>query len=565
MMKTAAICAGVLIYMSFIFSGPGAETSGKIRLNSIGYMPGMEKKATVAGTCGEFAVKRYPGGNMALKGRAVGPYDSPETNEAVYIIDFTSLDVPGEYYIEAVPAGRSCRFKISPDVYDRAFYDAMRGMYLWRCGIAVRAVHEGVEFSAGACHLEDAYLDFAGGTGKKVGTGGWHDAGDYGKYTVNAGISAGLMLKAWEHFGGNIKRIRLDIPESGTLLPDMLSEIKWETDWLLKMQADDGSVYHKISTQNFPGAVMPDGDKLRRYFVPWSSAATASFAAVMACASRAYMPYDTGAAQECLAAAEKSGEFLERNRVTHKADQKGFSTGTYDTGYNDDRLWALAELWDATGEEKYLKAFEKEVSQYTVKFDVDWDWGNVKNLAMITYLFSGRQGREASLVDDMKKQLIACADKIVQTASDHPYARPLGSLYYWGCNGTVARQTVILQAANRVICNRKYTDTAADALSHLFGRNTYCRSYVTGLGHNPPMHTHDRRSMADGIARPWPGYLVGGGLNATGWSDDEGSFSTNEIAINWNASLIYALAGFLHNGHKYTPAATGTRPCMRMP
>lgn len=73
-----------------------------------------------------------------------------------------------------------------------------------------------------------------------------------------------------------------------------------------------------------------------------------------------------------------------------------------------------------------------------------------------------------------------------------------------------------LQVANKVSPNAEYVNAALDAVAHLFGRNYYGRSYVTGLGRQPPMNPHDRRSGADGIVAPWPGYLVGGGHAATG-------------------------------------------------
>jgi len=110
----------------------------------------------------------------------------------------------------------------------------------------------------------------------------------------------------------------------------------------------------------------------------------------------------------------------------------------------------------------------------------------------------------------------------------------------------VARQVVVLEAARRVIDKPAYRAASLDALNHLFGRNVHGRSYVTGLGHRPPMHPHDRRSAADKVVDPWPGYLVGGPHpRATDWNDDESDYRTNEIAINWNGALIYALAAFL--------------------
>jgi endoglucanase len=122
-------------------------------------------------------------------------------------------------------------------------------------------------------------------------------------------------------------------------------------------------------------------------------------------------------------------------------------------------------------------------------------------------------------------------------------------MYYWGCNGTVARQTINLNVAYELANDQRYRDTILDALNHLFGRNPYGRSYVTGLGERPPLFPHDRRSGADNHEAPWPGYLVGGPWpGPKDWADTQDSYQTNEIAINWNAALIYALAAFIEPG-----------------
>jgi len=138
------------------------------------------------------------------------------------------------------------------------------------------------------------------------------------------------------------------------------------------------------------------------------------------------------------------------------------------------------------------------------------------------------------------------AGRIVNHAIEDVYHRPFGGRYYWGCNGTIARQTVNLFVANQMNPDPYYLNTALDAIGHLFGRNYYNRSFVTGVGVNPPMNPHDRRSGADGITDPWPGYLVGGGHKATDWVDLEESYSRNEICINWQAPLVFALAWFVN-------------------
>jgi endoglucanase len=159
-------------------------------------------------------------------------------------------------------------------------------------------------------------------------------------------------------------------------------------------------------------------------------------------------------------------------------------------------------------------------------------------------VLSKREGRNAKILEEVRRDLLSIADAIVAKGKQDAYGRPLGGRYYWGCNGTVARQTLTLQVANKVSPKPDYVSTALDAIGHLFGRNYYGRSYVTGLGHNPPMNPHDRTSGADGIKEPWPGYLVGGGHNATNWQDIQDDYRTNEIAINWNSALVYTLAAF---------------------
>jgi endoglucanase len=152
------------------------------------------------------------------------------------------------------------------------------------------------------------------------------------------------------------------------------------------------------------------------------------------------------------------------------------------------------------------------------------------------------------LVKSLSASLLATANELVRNRDAHGYARPMGERYGWGGNGTVARQTLLLHAAYRLVPNPEYRDTALAALGYLFGRNPFARSFVTGLGANPPLHPHDRRSGADDVAEPWPGYLVGGpNPRATDWFDEQEDYRTNEIAINWNGALIYALAAFLED------------------
>jgi endoglucanase len=521
----------------------------QIRLNTIGFLPDQPKRASVAADCAKFLIVRISDGAKVLEGTTAGPLLNTDTDEKLWTADFSKISEPGVYRLEVPGVGHSPSFRVGKDIYVEPYRTAMLGMYLWRCGTAVSAKYNGQVYAHDACHLDDGYLDFVdGGHVKKMGTKGWHDAGDYNKYVVNAGFSVGVMLAAWEQFAPNIKDIRLKIPESGKVTPDFLSEVRWELEWLLTMQMDDGRVYHKLSTQKFGGFILPEKETTPRFFTPWSSAAAADMAAVMAMAGRIYEPYDKPFARRCLDAAKRSYEYLAAHPQNHPADPHGFSTGAYQANDSSRRLWAAAEIWRTTGNARFLNDFEDRARASSRKIDRSCGWGNVRNLGMYTYLLSTRPERDAALIESVRRDLINTADQILKARDAHGYARPLGTDYYWGCNGDVAQQAQTLQIAAALTHDRKYTDAALDDLGYLFGRNYYGRSFVTGLGSNPPMHPHDRRSGAAHIGA-WPGYLVGGGWpRATDWQDRQDNYRVNEIAINWNATLIYALAGFVETG-----------------
>ena len=538
-----------------------AEESLQIRLNTVGYLPSAEKKAVIVAPATNFAVLRVADRAKVLSGVVSGPVLNPDTQEQLYTADFSALNRPGEYQLDIPAVGRSAPFRVGADVYREPFHTVMLGFYLWRCGTAVSATYHGQTFAHGPCHTNDAWLDYVGGGHTRMdGTQGWHDAGDYNKYVVNAGATVGVMFRAWEDFGAQIRKVHLDIPESGGKLPDFLAELKWEMDWLLKMQAPDGSVYHKLTTKQFGPFIMPEAETEPRYFTPWGSEATADFVAMTAQAARIYRPYDRAYANRCLDAAQKSYKFLKAHPEFHRADSTGFRTGSYEiretgessgrlNGIPNNRLWAEAELWETTGSPDVLRDLEIRIRAINGQVNFDFDWDEMKDMGLLTYLFSHRSGRDQALVKLVRGNVLAVADEMVQTNRLQGYPNPYGSRYGWGYNGFVARQTIVLMAADRLTRTEnkpEYRAACLDALNFLFGCNYYSRSFVTGIGFKPPMHPHDRRSGGDnGIS--WPGYLVGGPWpKATDWKDEQGDARTNEIAINWNAALIYALAACLN-------------------
>ena len=547
-MKQLSIYLLVSILLSACSPAPETTQTDQIRFNSLGYQPQSQKQATIlAPEAEQFRVRRADNDRVVFKGTLGEVRTQQDVEQSARIADFSALGKSGEFYIEIPAVGRSRNFTIADDAYNEAYAATMRAFYLWRCGCEVDYTYNGIRYHQDACHAEDGYEDYIGNKGHQHdGTGGWHDAGDYGKYVVNAGITTNLLFWAWESFQPQLQSVTLGLPETAPAYPEYLKEMRWEIDWLLKMAYPDGSgrVSHKLTATNFASFIMASEDAQKRYFTQWSSAATADYVAMLAQAARAFAPYDKEYADKCLAAARHSYSML-RTVPEEPFVQGDFKTGGYQTGDKDERIWAAAEMWETTGEELYLKDFEQMARDMNCEVDSNWDWGDVSNSAMFRYALSERTGKDAEIEATIKKNIIAVADALVEASYNDIYGRPLDR-YYWGCNGTVARQALNLYVASLLNDRPEYKNTALNAISHIFGRNYYDRSYVTGVGHNPPMHPHDRRSGADGIEAPWPGYIVGGGHSATDWVDEQESYSHNEVAINWQAGIVFALAWFVN-------------------
>ena len=239
-----------------------------MKLDQVGYLPARPKLAivTAAQATGAFSVRRSADDTEALRGTLSPPVSDPDTGETVRIADFSVLREAGSYYIDVGGVGASHEFDVSPTVYSRLFYLAMRAFYGQRCGTAVDLAPTFSGYSHPACHVAGAANPDAtmhassGGSGAVEGSQGWHDAGDYGKYVVNSGITTGELIWTYEAFADRVGAVRLDIPESGNPVPDILDEIRWNLDWMLKMQDADGGVWHKLTSERFGGFVMPQLD-----------------------------------------------------------------------------------------------------------------------------------------------------------------------------------------------------------------------------------------------------------------------------------------------------------------
>lgn len=554
-----------------VWTKNGCVEPAAIKLNTVGYVPGRKKIATVPdnATGTTFVLRDTESQQQVYSGDvSANTIDVSDTGDTVRTADFSAFDVEGTYVLEVEGLPQSPPFTIGATVYNDIFKSTLLGFYGQRCGSAVTFDYDGDTFSHATCHMNDAQFDatmIPGASGSRVATGGWHDAGDYGKYVVNGAFSVAFLLKAWEDFGQPLAGVR-HIPSSAGTLPDILSEAKYELDWLLSMQQGDGSVLQLVCPKNFPGdTVSPEKDTAPRYFLKASTGATAYFVAASAMASRAFRAFDSAYADSLLLAARNGQAWLDANPTNVPTDDGPSSNYVAGGPYNVSagagsapRTWASVELWRANGG---VSAASVESALGTVAVAGNWDWAGPSNLAVFDYADSDSTERDATTLANVQSAITSAADILVATAQSHGYGRALGSgSYYWGSAGVVARSAMNLFAAYRVSKDTKYLDAATLQVDYLLGRNPFGRSLVTGLGYAPPIYPHHRPSNADRVNEPWPGLLIGGPNKDShdpmtqanpdipvgrAWYDLASDYYVNEIAINWNAALAYVVAGFV--------------------
>jgi endoglucanase len=576
----ASVTAGLLLLLYGCGRDAASQTarpavSESIKVDQVGYLPARPKLAIVtdARAPGGFSVRRSADGSEVVAGRLGPPTADADTGDLVRIADFSALGQTGSFYLDVEGVGASHEFDVSPTAYAPLFYLAMRSFYGQRCGTAVDLAPSHPGYRHPACHVAgapnpDALMHASSGaTGAVDGSQGWHDAGDYGKYVVNSGITTGELLWTYEAFAGRVGDVRLDIPESGNPVPDILDEVKWNLDWMLKMQDRDGGVWPKLTSERFGGFVMPQlDDGGPRYVIgtgaaPYkSSCASGDFAAVMAAASRIFRPFDPDYSRLTLAAAERAWRWLSLHPDVVFKNCCGVQTGEYGDGdCADERLWAAAELFRTTGGAEY-----NAHSRPALVGGGAPAWPQVGALALVTYALSASPGADEAVRAQIRADLVAAADGIVARTAANPYRTSLRPTdYVWGSNGVAANYGVMLALAHAMQPKPAYLDAAADNLHYLLGRNSFGLSWVTQAGDRPFRNPHHRPSGADTNAEPWPGLLSGGPNRYGGdpvidampatpparrYRDDQGSYASNENAINWNAPLVFLVASLLPEG-----------------
>lgn len=564
-------CLFVIVGCSFPLS---AQQSEPVRfvLNQVGYQPDWPKNAFLLNAANsdpndpdasEVTVVDLNTKAVVLHQQPSPAHRDPDTNLWLQTVDFSELRASGSYILKRGGL-QSSPFQIGENVYDNALITLLRSYYLQRCGVTLDDPMTGLYHPP--CHRLDGQLsqgDFHVTEGTALSAqGGWHDAGDYGKYVATAAVTIGRILSLYEQVPTLFHDGQLSIPESGSGQPDVLDEMAFGLDWMVRMQRRDGGVYRKLSGQEWPIGKAPHEDTQPRLVYGISTPETAKFAAVMAMAARIYQPFDSALSQNYLDSAVLAWDYLQQHPEMEEGWQAGDDSGSGKYLYSeidneaslktdgDDRLWAAVELWLTTGDSSY----DAYLSRHLQRQDYGlFEWKNPAPLALSDYLFQSGDRSNKRIKSKITKKIIGRADQLLKTIKKDRF-RLANQRFIWGSNKMVAEEGITLLYAYQLTQKHIYRDAAIEQLDYLLGRNPFNQTFVTGLGERPVQNVNHLFSRAKGVHLP--GLFVGGPNSAAqdnvapknkgilSYLDSEKSYATNEYAIDYNASLI-GLIGLL--------------------
>jgi endoglucanase len=558
----------------------------RIRVNEVGYLPDEPKSAILKVTAQTpLDWQLLDAANAVVASGKTRPAgEDVAAGELAQVIDFSAFKTPGKGYKIRVGKDVSSPFEIERGIYQKLKYDALAFFYQQRSGVEIAMPYAGgAQWARPAGHLSDKSVPCAPEAKCNYSldvSGGWYDAGDQGKYVVNAGISVWTLQNEYErakYLGKNVDDFAdgtMNIPERKNGAPDLLDEARFEVEWMLKMQVPAGKpmagmAHHKVHNVTWaPIPQRPDQDTIQRYLRPVSTAATLNLAAAAAQASRLWKTYDPAFSKRALDAAEVAWQAAKANpNVIAEGEVKG--GGSYgDSTFADETYWAAAELFITTGKPEYRKEIEESPHNTTITVNAgggsaSMSWDQVAALGKIS-LAVVPNGIGKAIIDEQRREIGAAAETYLSYAKRGAYHVPLSSdtRYPWGSNSFILNDMIIEGLAYDFTHEAKFVAGVVEGMDYILGKNPKVQSYVSGYGPRSLQNPHHRfwahekdpklPSVPPGIVSGGPNsgvedpYAKQVGLSGCApqqcYVDDIESWSTNEIAINWNAPLAWVAA-----------------------
>ena len=430
------------------------ESLPSVLVDQAGYARKSDKEALFRGSVlpDTFTVVNAKSGQTVFTGKIKQRETSQESDVQISYGDFTALEASGTYYIQAAMVGQSYPFRIEENPYVELYHTALKKYYYNRCGLTLSSELAG-EAARNACHSREAKLKDQAEVNLDV-SGGWH-VDETGSRDVSKGCgTANYLLTAYELYP-DVFGDQVGIPESGNEIPDVLDEVKYEIDWLLKMQdAKSGAVYASVSSVDNKSSgylLYVDGINMN---------ATIQFAATLAKFSYLYQNYDRVFATQCLQAADRAYRYV----------------GNYlEDVTSEEYFHAAAELYRATGSYHYHNVV-KNYLQDNLITDMQNDfvfWG------CVTYM-STKQKVDVGLCGDVMKILMQEGERIAENAKNSALLVSMKEEN----NGSaeLLRDITRLMVVDHVITNHEYAMVLQNHLHYILGRNLQSISYFDGVG-----------------------------------------------------------------------------------
>lgn len=598
-MKTRAFIPTCLLALLCACSSPKES----IRINQVGFYPDQEKTLTLeqSNQCEKIEIYKAGTDEKVWEGAAFRTAESPWSGKVRRIFDFSEITEPGTYTVKAGNA--TADFTVSPAAYEELAQAALTAFYHQRSGMDLDPEIAG-QWARKGGHPDTEVLIHASASSESRPEGsvisspkGWYDAGDYNKYIVNSGYSLGLMAEAFlmfpEQYDWETKDIDYGEYTRNTqkIYEPIFEELSYNEEWMWSMQdPEDGGVYHKLTTPNFEGFIAPVECRQQRYVVQKSVTAALDFAGSLCSMaglnSMAWINCDINAriykerydkAEAAYAWAKAHPDALYFQEKINEAYDPDITTGAYgDFSADDEFFWAASSLYLATKKAEYLE----DVKQYFPESFKLMSWGYVAPLGVFNWLqyekrllaykpFWGKDlfgkpycitAEEQEIIDRCKAMLLEYCDATILDVEGSCFNNSYGNKpdeFLWGCLSSFCDQAICFLYAYEVTGDEKYLVNAHRNVNYILGQNATGYCYVTGFGTKSPMFPHSRLCHSDGVEAPIPGLLVGGpnpdqndiievkkydsDYPDESYMDIMPSYASNEIAINWNASLVAAI------------------------
>jgi endoglucanase len=568
-----------------------AHATQVIRINQLGYLPQSVKIAVFLSVdennVRSFSLHNALNDETVFTGKAVKKTADTWGMQTALRLNFSEFKTEGGYYLK-VGETRSPNFRINPDVYDGTADFLLNYMRQQRCGYN--------PYLKDSCHLHDGIIvDHPSRTGEFMDvTGGWHDASDYLQYSTTSVNTIFQMMFAYvnypEIFGD---RFDANGHEGANNIPDILDEIKWGLQWMLKMNPAPGEMYNQIADdRDHIGYRLPVDDpadyglgKYRPvYYVTGKPQGLAKFKNASTGVSSIAGKFASGFALAASIFEKEDAAFAEL--MKEKAiDAWEFALS--DTGYTqtacnvspyyyeesnfaDDLELAAIQLYQLTGEKKYLSEAE-----YWGKHEPVTPWmekGEARHYQYYPFINLGHH----FLMDEGKEEFSEFYSKglnyLYERGKDDPFFN--GLPFIWCSNNLVAAAVTQARLYSKHTGDSRFEEMEAALRDWFFGCNPWGTAMICGLPgvENSPVFPHSSYTVLQGVTTY--GGLVDGpvyssifnsliGIQLTRddeyavfnngkavYHDDIGDYSTNEPTMDGTASLSYYLASLENEGSK---------------